>query len=171
MTKKDMAKLFAFLTALYPNIEIKQGTVEAWHEMIGDLPYDMAKASFMKVLAEQQFPCMPAVGKIREAAAYIQNPSRLSPAEAWEKVRTAMQDYGYYRAAEGFASLPPTVQKTVRALGGFSTICASENPEATRGHFLKIYEQFAEREKELSVLPPSVREFLSDGIKLLPGVN
>ncbi|MDD5501554.1 MAG: replicative helicase loader/inhibitor [Candidatus Omnitrophica bacterium] len=171
MTTEEIKILVAMTLANFPSMQEKsmKPTIRLWQEMLSDIPFDVGQAALKKVLSTAKF--WPSVGEIREAVAFIQNPSRLSPAEAWEKVRTAMQDYGYYRASEGFNSLPPTVQKTVRALGGFSTICASENPEATRGHFLKMYEQFAEREKELSVLPPSVREFLSDGIKLLPGVN
>lgn len=64
LTKKEMAKILDMLMALYPNIQIKEGTVEAWHEMIGHVSAAEAAEAFKKVVSAQQFPGLPAVGKI-----------------------------------------------------------------------------------------------------------
>jgi len=158
LNKSEVAKLLAFVTALYPNIDVKRGTVEAWHEMVGDLPYNVVKNAMKKVLAEQHIPCLPAAGKIREAAAQITHPRVLSSAEAWGQVMAAVQKYGYYQAVEGMQALNPVVRQTVKAFGGFTEICLTENIDATRAHFLKMYEQYAMRKIATAVMPDSVRQ-------------
>lgn len=169
MNKAEIAKMLAFITALYPNIQVKQGTVEAWHEMIGDIPYAIGKEALKKVLAEQQIPALPTIGKIREAALYLKNPNILSPAEAWSQANAALDKYGYYRADEGMAVLPPAIKKTIRALGGFESICTTENIETVRAQFLRMYDQFAKSERENALLPESVRQFIAGAVKELPG--
>jgi hypothetical protein len=44
----------------------------------------------------------------------------------------------------------------------------SENIDVTRAQFMRIYEQYAGREKEMAVLPESVKTFLGGTVKSLP---
>jgi len=74
-------------------------TANLWSEMLSDIPFDIAKAALIKVLATARF--WPTVAEIREAAASIANPGILTPAEAWGQVIKAVQEFGYYRSGEG----------------------------------------------------------------------
>ncbi len=167
MTKQEIGILISLTAANFPNMQERdlRPTANLWKEVLSDIPFDVAKAAIIKVLATAKF--WPTVAEIREAAAVITNPHILSPAEAWALVEQANDRYGYYRSEEGMKSLPPLVQLVVRSLGGFREVCASENPGVTRGQFMKMYEQHASREREMAVLPANVRCLVEGEVKLL----
>ncbi len=155
MTKQDLSKLFAFVTALYPNITVKTGTLEAWFEMIGDLPADTAKAAFTQVVATQKIPCLPAVGAVREAALSLTGNKAPTALEAWGMVREAI------KRDKPDSSLPPAVQKAIKAFGGLDGIGYSEQLSYIEGRFLKEYNPLAVQENTQAQLPAQVREFIS----------
>jgi hypothetical protein len=154
MTKQDLSKLFAFLTALYPNITVKTGTLEAWFQMIGDLPADLAKAAFTQVLATQQIPCLPGVGKIREAALSLTGNKAPTALEAWGQVREAI------RRDKPASTLHPAVQKAIAAFGGLDGIGYSENISYIEGRFLKEYNPLAVEQNQQAALPDAVKAFI-----------
>jgi hypothetical protein len=168
LTNQQISALIALTAANFPNMQEREmrPTANLWKELLGDMPFEVAKAAIIKVLATTKF--WPTVAEIREAAAQLTGPQIISPAEAWALVERANDNYGYYRPIEGMKTLPPLVQTTIRALGGFRDVCASENVGVTRGQFMKMYEQYAVREKEMSVLPESVKQFIGGVTKLLP---
>ena len=171
MTPKEVSKLMTLAIANFPNMQEKDmdPTLVLWREMLSDMPFEVAKAALIKVLATAKF--WPTIAEIREAALDVTGQKGLTPAEAWALVEQADEKYGYYRADEAMKSLPPVVQQTVRAMGGFSSISSSENPGVTRGQFMKMYEQFATREKEMAVLPANIRKMITDATRLLPEVG
>lgn len=168
MTNKEISALIALTAANFPNMQERdmRPTANLWRELLSDIPFEVAKTAIVKVLVTTKF--WPTVAEIREAAVSLTSPQILSPAEAWALVEQANDRYGYYKPIEGMQSLPPAVQEAVKAMGGFREVCASENPGVTRGQFLKMYEQFAAREKEMAVLPANVRELIGGAVKLLP---
>ncbi len=170
MTKKEIGKLIALAVSNFPNMQDKDLSMTAvlWEEMFSDMPYEFAKNALIKVLVTAKF--WPTVAEIREAAVSLQNPNMITPAEAWSQANAALDKYGYYRADEGMAVLSPAIKKTIRALGGFESICTTENIETVRAQFLRMYDAFAKSEKENALLPESVRQFIAGAVKELPGV-
>lgn len=169
MTVKEVARLLAFITAVYPNIDIRQGTVEAWTELLGDLPYDVALAGVKKVLSQQEYPALPAVGKIRFACLDLTTTMLPSAMEAWAEVTRAIGLYGYYRQEEAMAYMSPMVVRVVRMLG-WRDICLSEEPEILRAQFRKAYEAHVTRDREVMVLPADIRKMITDISVALPGL-
>jgi len=169
LTNSQITSLVALAAANYPHLQDKdmKPTAALWKEILSDIPFDVAKAAIIKVLSTARF--FPTVAEIREACATLTNPQILTPAEAWGQVIKSLQNYGYYRPKEGMEALEPTVQKAVRAFGGFTELCLCENIDVARGQFLKMYDQLAKREKETSVLPESVRQIMAGVAKALPG--
>ncbi|PHJ36849.1 hypothetical protein P378_20015 [Desulforamulus profundi] len=160
MTKTETAKLLSYITAVYPNIDIRQGTIEAWHDLLNDIPYEIAKAAVKKVLAEQEILCLPAVGKIRAAAVELTTPRLPSASEAWGEVTRAMRLYGYYRPDEALASMSPATAAVVKRFG-WREMCACEEPEVLRGQFRMAYEQYAAREREMAIMPADIRQLIN----------
>ncbi|MGB9660698.1 MAG: replicative helicase loader/inhibitor [Moorellaceae bacterium] len=156
VTKKEVAKLLAFISAIYPNVDLRDGTAEAWYELLQDLPFDLALAATKKVLSEQEFPGLPAVGKIRQAVATIMTSDVPSAAQAWGMVVQAIKRYGYYRQDEALETLPERVREAVRCIG-WQELCLSTEPEIVRAQFMRIYEQYAAREKQEYSVPAEVR--------------
>lgn len=167
MTKAQVAKLFAFITAVYPQIEIPDGMVEAWLELLEDLDYGLAEAAVKKVLMQREYPTLPTVGEIRKAAAEIIAGPIPAASEAWGEVQEAVKRYGYYREKEALAALSPAVRKVVECIG-WQEICACEEPDVIRGQFRRMYETEETREKERAVLPEPLRQLAGETAKKLP---
>ena len=72
----------------------------------------------------------------------------------------AIRMYGYYRPEQAMDSLDDLTRETVRRLG-FQTLCLSENQEADRANFRRIYEELASRNRVQSMIPAAVKEVIS----------
>ncbi len=159
MTQAEVGKLLAFITAVYPNIDIRDGTVEAWYEMLHDLDYKTAQAAVKKVIADSEIPALPAVGKIRKAALNLQNGYSITAPEAWGKALRAVRNHGYYGEAEAMKELPTDVAQVVRWMG-WREICHSDAPDVVRAQFMRMYETQEKRLREIAGLPPGVRDLV-----------
>ena len=166
MTKQEIGALLALATANFPSMQEKdmRPTANLWSEMLSDIPFDIAKAALIKVLATARF--WPTVAEIREAAAEIINPQLPSPMDAWGEVVRAVKIYGLYRQEEGLNSLSPITKRVVQNIG-WREICLCEQPDIIRGQFRMAYEQYAKREKEEAVLPAEVKQLAGDRNKVL----
>ncbi len=160
MTRAEFSKLMAFITAAVDK-PVARPTVDAYYEMLGDLPYDLAAVAVKKIIATDEYPTLPTIGKIRQAAAEISRGHILSAPEAWGMVLKAVHEYGYYREGEALASLPGQVAEVVRWMG-FQTICMSEKISVDRGQFLRMYEIHQKREQEQALLPPTIKTLIAD---------
>ena len=168
MTRAEFSKLMAFITAAVDK-PVARPTVDAYYEMLGDLPYDLAAVAVKKIIATDEYPTLPTIGKIRQAAAEISRGHILSAPEAWGMVLKAVHEYGYYREGEALAALPEQVAEVVRWMG-FQTICMSEKISVDRGQFLRMYEIHQKREQEQAVLPAGLQDMmkqLAGGMKML----
>lgn len=164
MTRLETANLLGVLAAFYPHWDLTEATIEAWHEMLCDLPYQVARAALKRVLARS--PRFPAVADIRQEAAAIMRPDLVSPEEAWALVAAAVDQYGYYRECEALEVLPELVRRAARAIG-WEQICLDQ-PGVVRAQFVRIYEGLARREQEATVIPPALRALVAGTGKRLP---
>lgn len=158
MIKQNFAKIIAYLSAAYGDKKMSSATADVYWDLLQDLPDDAVFAAVKQVAASNQYPTLPPVGVIRQAAVRLlcQLPS---PAEAWAELTENIRQFGYYRANEGLIALSPIVRQAAKCIG-YTEICLSENIEATRAHFLRAYEQYVAREKEQALMPSEVRRFV-----------
>ena len=154
MTKSEVAKLLAVIAAAYPKFEVDDLKVQVWHEMLGDLEYKMASLAIAKLIQESTFP--PSIAEIRKAANDILHPEQTTGTQAWGEVIRAIRNYGVYREEEALASMSPRTAYVVKCMG-WREICMAEELGVIRGHFLKMYQQVAEREQKEQLLPPAMR--------------
>ena len=166
MHKAEVKKLLQWATANFPGMQERdmRPTAALWEKILGDLSYDVAETALIKVLATAKF--FPTVAEIREAAVAVNAPQGLTAAEAWGIVIKSIKDYGYYREAEALQSMPEAVAQVVRWMG-WQELCHSDNVDVIRGQFLKMYEAETKRHQDFAVLPPAVRDFISDAAKTL----
>lgn len=157
MTRKDVAKLLAFVAAAIPSVKIPSATVEAWWAILGDLDADVALAALRRVLATQEIPALPTPGAIRRAAAELTHPRLPSPEEAWATVLGAVRRHGHYDPPGGawdFEHEP--VRRAVRTIG-WDTLCLSADIGVERAHFMRIYAAMTETVAEDACLPHALR--------------
>jgi hypothetical protein len=155
LKKAEIGKLLAVIAAAFPTrFSVDELKGDVWHELLGDLDYDVAQIAVKKHIFSSIHP--PTIAEVRKEAVKIMFPQRKSAAEAWEEVNSALDRYGYYAQAEGMASLSPETARAVRAIG-FAKMCLSENLSVERGQFIRIYEQFEAERHGQELLPDKVR--------------
>ena len=146
MTKQDICALVALAASSNPTMQSKDPApiVAAWSLMLADLDPVVAKAAVIKVCRESDF--FPSVARIVAAARELDPGAEKLPtaAEAWEEAMRLVRDFGPYRCPVYSCE---AVRRAVRAIG-WRQLCMSENIEADRAHFLKLYESMSSRQVE-----------------------
>lgn len=168
-TKAELAKVVGFLAASFPAARITDQTIEAYIAMLGDVPIEILRVAVQQCANDSKF--FPSLAEIRERVAIVSGPARANSAEAWEQVMIAMKRHGFYKRPSFDDSL---LQRAVDAMD-WQALCSSENTIADRAHFMKIYDQLAERERRESQLLPlskSLRaELTGNGRKQITGAD
>jgi hypothetical protein len=159
MTKHEVQNLLGWAIANYPSMQEKdmRMTAALWEKMLADIPYDIAEKALIKVMATSKF--FPTVAEIREAVADITTSRLPTWSEAWNEVKRAIRNYGYYRPDEAMKSMSPEVARVVHHIG-WQEICASEEPDVVRGQFRMAWESQAKNAREMAVLPAEVRDLI-----------
>lgn len=159
MSKKATFEVWAYLSAQYPE-HAKQyespdqykAAYRIFHELLDDIDDAMLKAAAKHHAASCKW--FPKVSELREAAFSLMETGQLTAGEAWEKVCNEIRRVGIYDAPK----LEPQVKRAVDAMGGWRSLCESENNVADRAHFLKIFEAISNRDREDRRMLPEVRE-------------
>lgn len=196
MTKNETVQLFALIHSLFPRDEafknVNMQNVEAWTEVLADIPFENAKAAIKASVATSPFP--PSIAEIRDYATRLNGPRRITAEEAWGIASDAIRTYGLNTVKkEGFVEKPvmestheyggrtyrsityqPTgleyeakrhVPPDVWALMqhfGYRDMFMSENPDVLRGQFMRAWNSHDEEAKEERVLGGVVPELLGD---------
>jgi len=164
--EKDIAGIVALIGAAYPNFAPTEHTVEVYYQTLRDIPPDLLKTATLDCIAEAGRKFAPSVGELRGAVADIQRAVSGMPGsyQAWEEVRRAMVDIGFYHQPE-FSH--PLIADTVRTLG-WRNLCLSENQVADRARFIQAYEQLQQRAENDAMMLPEVRGYIEVHGKKLP---
>ena len=166
MSPREFETLMNFMAAAI-NREISDETKEAWYQMLCDLPYQIAKAAFMRVLAQNEYQTLPPVGLIRRAALDLSAGPTLTAAEAWGIVLRAVHAFGFYQERKALESMPENVAQVVKWMG-WQEICHSDNLDVVRGQFIRMYDTQTSRKRDLELMPPEVRQMISAAVLQLP---
>ncbi|PRX15952.1 loader and inhibitor of G40P protein [Orenia metallireducens] len=175
MTKKETSKLLSILAVAYDKFQVdSQGVkLKVWHELLRDIPYQVAQLAAKKLILKSPFP--PVIADIRrEVASIATSQDKVTATDAWEEVVNAIRYYGYYREKEALGSMNSLVARTVRAMG-WREICLESKIGVIRGQFIKMYGQLLKRKQEEDLLPIELREsirLISEGeLKLKESVS
>ena len=186
MTKKEVVALFGLIAALFPKdtafVKADATMRDAWAEMLGDIPFDHAKAAVKAAVATSPFP--PSIAEIRDYATRLTTPKRLTADEAWGIAQDVIRTYGTRTVLkEGCEEKPPeysdaTVdvityrcvkrQPSVREYEakrhcppevwemlerlGYADCVRSDNPDVVRGQFMKYWAGHDTEKREERVL-------------------
>lgn len=151
----DFAPIMAVLSAAIAR-PVSEETTRVYFDLLKDLPLPALQLAAKRAVMESQYPVLPPVGVLRKLALESLTPARLLADEAWERVRRAIRRYGYYREADGLASLPQEVRRAAECLG-WQSLCDSTEPEVCRAQFRKAYEAIVERERRMELLPDAMQ--------------
>ena len=194
MKRSETIQLFAVIKALYPRDEaFKNATkdmVDAWTEMLADIPFDNAKAAVKAAVSTSPFP--PAISEIRDYATRITGPRRMTAEEAWGQACDVIRSYGTRTVLKkGCTERPPEytdmvvearVYKCVtpNSAGrqyeaelhcdpevwkllknmGYKQVVESEAPDVVRGQFMRAWGLHDREATERRVLGGVLPEFV-----------
>lgn len=154
MTEQETIKLFAVIAAAYPRdkafAEATAPMVALWTKLLADIPLPAAESAIASHVSTSPFP--PSIAEIREWAAGW--PGDGAAAEAWGKLMQAVRKYGWCNQVEAKAYLGPDIWAAMlRTFPDWLALCMSENMEADRAHFLRMWESMAKKERISRMLP------------------
>lgn len=194
MKRSETIQLFAVIKALYPRDEaFKNATkdmVDAWTEMLADIPFDHAKAAVKAAVSTSPFP--PAISEIRDYATRITGPRRMTAEEAWGQACDVIRQYGTRTVLKESAEEKPpeyadvTVEcRVYRAVKpqpclrqyeaelhcdpevwkllknmGYKQVVESENQDVVRGQFMRAWGLHDREATERRVLGGVLPEFV-----------
>jgi len=155
MDKFEFAKILAILEGMYPRFKLEPRAVEAYYAILGDLPTDLLKAATLQIGSEAR-PFFPAAGELRQVAFDLIDQQAGVPNawDAWTEVCRKIGVDGHVHTPE-FSH--PLVSQTIDAVGGWLTLCMSENSVADRARFVQAYEVLSKRECYRVRMLPQVR--------------
>ena len=155
MTKSEIVSLVTLASAAYPSAQDKDPDpiVKAWMLMLSDISFPIAKAAVVRVCRSSRF--FPSIAEIVASANEIDPRCEHlpTPAEAWEEISRLMRKAGPTFVPTYSCD---TVKRAARAIG-WNNLCMGENPEATRAHFLRLYEAMREKQQETREFEAAIR--------------
>lgn len=158
MNSAEVVKLMTATSALFPSYTMPSDAsmlrmhAETWHSILCDVPLHHALDALAAIAADgRQFA--PPPGEIRrravERASERSGITAPSADEAMTELYAQIAHVGYVGTPEwSHAALAETVQAI-----GWQNVCMSENPEALRAHFLRIYDICVKRHEQRMLAP------------------
>lgn len=144
------------LGATLPALDLTPARIEALWISLGDLTAEQLKRGLLKLCRtrEEIYPNTN-IGAVIRKLALVDNLQYPTSAEAWEMVRREMARVG---GSYGTPAVPiAPVQKAIETIS-WREICLSENPEAVRAHFFKVYDALVKRSQDLALENDVVNE-------------
>ena len=160
MTKQEFAVFTSALKTYYPKETLlpNKQAMELWHKQLEDIPYNLAEIALNNWVVSNKWS--PTIAELREEVAKIALGEIKDWSEAWEIVHDAVRYLGSYHVGEALGTFDDLTKKVVGQMGGFISICQSENPSYERTTFKKIYEEEATKLKEQAKTPKKLKELM-----------
>lgn len=136
--KQALAPMVAHVGKSMTNEQIRY-----WHQMLDDLPADVAKRAIIATLRDYQFAGFPPVGVVRRNAGAAAGgmSSGLRAQTAWSVARRSISSFGGYTSVQ-FDD--PLTTATIRLLGGWMTFCETPSGKDLdtwlQNRFIETYE-------------------------------
>jgi hypothetical protein len=173
-TKAQMGQILGVLGVVYrrqalTTQELKLA-VPVWHELLGDLDFDLLKAAVHAHCASSKW--FPSVAELRQAAYDLvaADAEGVTAGEAWREVRRALR-LGCHRFQSGEAGWSsPLVEAAFNALGGWNYFRAAlaEDEMADRAHFTRAFEALQRRQRDQARMHPAARRFRQEYLERAP---
>jgi len=176
MNQQQAQGIMDILVSAFPQKPVSTETLMIYQRCIMDLDFESAKAAVLDLVTTEDW--LPSIAAIRKASLSLTH-QLPTAGEAWAEVLDVARDGGF-RRGESFkkiyvagqadaladgeicADLNVTagrlLDRAVAAMGGWSSICMSENEMADRAHFMKIWEALAAKAQKETVRLPEARQ-------------
>ena len=165
MTKAETRAILAIIGIYYPNYHPtnQELAVNAWHEVLSDMDYKQISLALKIYARTNTSGFAPTPGQLIDCITIKQN----SPEEAWSMVSKALRN-GIYGWQEGFAALPPLVQRAVGCaenLREWAQLPSETVQSVIHSNFLRAYKAQSESDMQLKKLPAKIRGLIEETTK------
>jgi len=145
--------------AAFPNIPAPMATMCLYATMLSDFPDEVVRVATMHIISRHKYNSWPTIAELRDACIDIQTGASRFPSayDAFETVIAAIQKYGHYRYPQHVFESNPLIEKTIKAIGGWSYLCMSEDLVADRSRFIQAYEKYFTAAVDETRMLPEVR--------------
>lgn len=165
MKTSETAMIMAVLKAAYPRYYATQTEEESrqatklWSSMLEDYTYAEVAPAVKAVIATSKFP--PTVADIIEKIRGFQGEG-MSELEAWGYISRAIRNSTYH-SREEWEALPESLQRVVTPdlLKGWAMIESEDVETVIQSHFNRTYRTAKARQKEVDMLPSSVKAYIA----------
>lgn len=170
MNRDQVVQTLATLRAAYPHSfqnltkTDAKTMVELWERQFQADDEKAVSMAIDSLIATRTVGYSPTIGEIKEQIHKLRNTEQMNDAQAWFLVEKACQR-GLYNSREEFEKLPPDVQAAVgghEQLRTWAMMDSETVNSVVASNFMKTYRTVKQREKEKSMLPQSVQEYLSE---------
>lgn len=170
MNRKETIQLLTLMASNYRSIDEKlkdeekaKILIKTWYECLADLNPNLCMLAAKKAIMSSSYP--PTIHDLRVAAMEITRPQSqdATPIEYWDEA-LGMIKKGSYMTTEEFEKHSPVVKKFFGCVAQLRELAATDMDTiatVTKGQFLKQVNTLQEREKELALLPESMRETIN----------
>ena len=167
MTKEDVKKLLATITAFYPNFKLENPAIalNGWLAILEEYETDVISKS-LKAYVTGGHEYAPNPGQLIQLAFdLIHGDEYPDEGAAWDMYYKALSDSTWH-AKESFDKLPPIVQKVAGSPSVLHAIATdnSFNASNVRRDFSISYRAAVMRDKEERTTPSDVKAFISEQI-------
>lgn len=166
MTREETTKVLAVLYSEFGNKPISDvevnDKINLWATMFKDDDARMVNLAVYKLLATSKW--FPKIAEVKAAIAEMHGNQVIDSGEAWGEVTRAIRKYGYSQEEKAIASMNPLTASAVKYMG-WRNICESEDMMADRAHFLRIYEQLSNKEKEKLQVPIGIQNKIAMAVE------
>jgi hypothetical protein len=175
MNKTETKMILSVIKAAYPHSfkdmtrKDAEAMVALWERSFAGDPYDMVNAAVAALIVTRTAGYSPTVGEVKEQIQKLSSVNELSEIEAWALVSKACAN-GLYGYRKEFAKLPPEVQRAVGSpeqLRDWAMMEAEVVQSVVASNFMRNYRTRLARDKELAMLPPDVRNLISNTVDRL----
>ena len=178
LSRDDAIMILSTLKAAYPQAykvvsrRDAEATINLWPRQFANEEPEAVAAAVDARIATRTAGYSITPGEVKEQLHRLKTVDGLSETDAWALVSRACSN-GLYGYREEFAKLPPEVQRAVGApeqLKAWAAMDADTVESVVASNFMRNFRTTQQREKELSILPQTVREMLSgvsDSMKML----
>lgn len=158
LDRRTFSAGLAFLASVFERLERvvnDKFLSNEWYKMLSDLTDEEFKSAVMTLVRTCKYT--PTIADIREAAKQHSS-AELSAEEAWAIVLRDVREKGYYQEPH-YSDW--RLEEAKNAIG-WETLCdMGDNKEIVRAHFMRIYNAFCERQKQLEITNnPQVRALI-----------
>lgn len=180
MNRTETIRILAVLKAAYPHAfkDMTKTDGEAmlalWEQMFEEETYEQVNSAVGALIAVRKEGFSPTIGEVKDQIYKLRTKVELDENSAWALVSKACRN-GSYHSVEEFNKLPPEVQVAVGSPDMLKQWAAMESEtveSVVSSTFKRAYRTQAERAKEVSKLPPQIRQMLGgmvDKFKMIEG--